>query len=77
MHCDLADAYHFEIVYGVSINTRSWWDNSNAYRLGFRPQHNAENWARAVEGKASESPVSEPFQGGNFASEGFEGDADG
>src|SRR3979490_1608843 len=28
----------FEIVYGVSGNTRSWYDNSNAVRLGYAPQ---------------------------------------
>src|SRR3954447_6512959 len=27
-----------EIVYGVSDNRRSWYENSNAYRLGYRPQ---------------------------------------
>ena len=28
----------YEIVYGVSNNRRSWYDNSNATRLGYRPQ---------------------------------------
>ena len=28
----------YEIVYGVSNNRRSWYDNSNAYRLGYKPQ---------------------------------------
>ena len=32
----------FEIVYGVSRNTRSWYDNSNAERLGYLPQDNSE-----------------------------------
>ena len=27
----------FEIVYGVSGNNRSWYDNSNAFRLGYLP----------------------------------------
>jgi hypothetical protein len=31
----------FEIVYGVSNNKRSWYDNSNAYRLGYKPQETA------------------------------------
>ena len=34
--------YLFEIVYGVSANTRSWWDNSNAERLGFKAQDDSE-----------------------------------
>ncbi len=32
----------YEIVYGVSDNRRSWYDNSNAYRLGYKPQDNSE-----------------------------------
>ena len=28
---------HFEIVYGMSDNKRSWWDNANATRLGYQP----------------------------------------
>ena len=31
---------HCEIVYGVSGNSRSWYDNSNAERLGYLPQDN-------------------------------------
>src|SRR5918997_2671171 len=44
----------FEIVYGVSGNTRSWYDNSNAYRLGSKPQDDAET--QAEEGLAKKSP---------------------
>ena len=29
---------HYETVYGASENDRTWWDNANAYRLGYRPQ---------------------------------------
>lgn len=68
--------YHFEIVYGVSANTRSWWNNSNAYRLGFRPQDNAEDWAAAIENKVSDDPIAELFQGGGFACTDFAGDLD-
>ncbi len=32
-----------EIVYGVSANKASWWDNANAYRLGYRPEDRAED----------------------------------
>ena len=38
----------YEIVYGVSNNRRSWYDNSNAYRLGYRPQDDSEPYAEAV-----------------------------
>ncbi len=38
----------YEIVYGVSNNRRSWYDNSNAYRLGYKPQDDSEPYAAAV-----------------------------
>ena len=59
----------FEIVYGVSGNTRSWWDNSNAERLGYEPQDNAEDWAEEVLAKAPQDPSSPGahVQGGDFA----------
>ena len=58
----------FEIVYGVSGNTRSWYDNSNAARLGYRPQDDSE--AQAAEVLAREPPGDprfEAIQGGPFA----------
>ena len=60
---------HYEIVYGVSGNTRSWWDNSNAERLGYRAKDNAEDWAEEVMAKAPQDPSSAGahVQGGDFA----------
>ena len=66
--------YVFEIVYGVSANTRSWWDNGNAERLGYRPQDNAEAWAEKVRGKKTAEPINELFQGGPFCGPDFTGD---
>lgn len=59
----------YEIVYGVSGNTRTWWDNANAERLGYRPKDNAEDWAEAVMAKAPQDPDSPGalVQGGDFA----------
>ncbi len=39
---------HFEIVYGISDNARAWYENSNAYRLGYRPQDRSEAYAEEV-----------------------------
>ena len=58
----------FELVYGVSGNARSWYDNSNAARLGYRPQDDSE--AQAAEVLAREPPGDprfEAIQGGPFA----------
>ena len=58
----------FEIVYGVSGNKRSWYDNSNAVRLGYRPEDDSEPQADAV--LAKEKPgtdaIAEAHQGGIF-----------
>ena len=56
----------FEIVYGISNNTRTWFDNSNAYRMGYRPQDSSETYADDVLSR-SPPPTSAPadiFQGG-------------
>jgi uronate dehydrogenase len=66
--------YLNEIVYGVSRNTRSWWDNSNAYRLGYDPQDNAEDYAAEVADIVTDDPVEEAFQGGGYTSPEFVGD---
>jgi len=59
----------YEIVYGVSNNRRSWYDNSNAERLGYRPQDASEPYAEAVlaaEPGHPTDPVAEHYQGGTF-----------
>jgi len=58
----------FEIVYGVSGNRRSWYDNSNAQRLGYRPQDDAERYAEEVlaKEKPAKDELSEIYQGGMF-----------
>jgi uronate dehydrogenase len=61
----------YEIVYGVSNNRRSWYDNANADRLGYRPQDDSEPYAEAV--LAAEppgaDPIAERYQGGTFCAE--------
>jgi len=59
----------YEIVYGVSNNRRSWYDNSNAERLGYRPQDGSEPFAQAVlaaEAGRAIDPIAERYQGGTF-----------
>jgi uronate dehydrogenase len=57
----------FEIVYGVSGNARSWYDNSNATRLGYRPRDDAEAYAQAVLARERPGdPRAEMYQGGLF-----------
>tara|TARA_R110001583_G_scaffold29760_11_gene103776 strand:+ start:5662 stop:6474 length:813 start_codon:yes stop_codon:yes gene_type:complete len=55
------------IVYGVSDNKRSWWDNSDVAYLGWTPQDNAEDFADDVEAPDPNpnAPMNR-YQGGNF-----------
>jgi len=58
----------FEIVYGISRNTRAWYDNSNAFRLGYHPQDDSEVYAAEVleREKTSGDVIAEAHQGGTF-----------
>ena len=68
---------HFEILYGASFNERSWWDNSRAYELGYRPEGRAEDFrdrALAEQAKLPPDPVGDFYQGGTFCSAEFAND---
>jgi uronate dehydrogenase len=63
----------FEIVYGISDNARAWFDNSNAYRLGYRPQDRSEGYAAEIvkrEGPPGRAPEDIYQGGGHCMSEG-------
>lgn len=69
---------HYEIVYGSSKNARSWWDNSNAYRLGYAPQDEAEMFAEVAHEASRanpEGPITAQFQGGTFCAAEFDSDS--
>lgn len=68
---------HYEIVYGASKNVRAWWNNSNAYRLGYKPQDEAEAYAEVAHQTSSanpDDPITAQFQGGTFCADEFDGD---
>jgi uronate dehydrogenase len=68
---------HFEVVYGVSDNARAWYDNANAFRLGYAPTDRAEDHAReATEADLAlaPDPIGEQFQGGGFCTMEFTGE---
>ncbi len=68
--------YHCEIVYGVSNNSATWYDNRRAEALGYRPRHSADAHAAALASVRSNLPVAERYQGGKFAADGHLGDPD-
>jgi uronate dehydrogenase len=68
---------HFEVVYGVSDNARAWYDNRNAFRLGYAPADRAEDYAKeATQADLAlpPDPIGEQFQGGGFCTMEFTGD---
>lgn len=67
----------YEVVYGASDNARGWWDNANAYRLGYKPSGRSEDFlqhALTEQEKLPPDPVGDRYQGGSFCS--LEYDAD-
>jgi uronate dehydrogenase len=70
-----APDFNFVVAYGVSANERSWWDNSGAAILSYRPLDNAETWVdRLDEGDAPLETVASRFQGGDTCEIEFSGE---
>jgi uronate dehydrogenase len=54
-------------VWGVSANTRSYWNNASAAQLGYQPTQNAEDYAAEILAQPNPlDPVAQRFQGGGF-----------
>ena len=73
--CIDAPRFHFIVLYGVSANTRSRWDNPHAALVGYAPQDDAETYADRFEAPLLDGtdPVAE-FHGGPFCGLEFDGD---
>jgi uronate dehydrogenase len=68
VRCSLdAPAVGFTVVYGVSANSRRWWTDEAAARLGYRPQDDAEAFAGQIDGPQPEpTRLADRLQGGSF-----------
>ncbi|MFI9274427.1 NAD-dependent epimerase/dehydratase family protein [Kitasatospora sp. NPDC052896] len=63
------DGHRHTVVYGVSANTRGWWDLAPARALGYRPQDDAEVFAPALlaeHGELAEDDPEHRYLGGAF-----------
>ena len=61
------------IVFGMSNNSRAWWDNSGAAHLGFKPRDSADDQRARVEAAQPPLPADHPavvYQGGVFVAAG-------
>lgn len=68
MRCSLtAPGVGFLVAYGMSGNTRGWWDTAEAWaQLGFRPQDDAETHAATVQHLELPAGPQRLMQGGSF-----------
>jgi uronate dehydrogenase len=70
--CIEAPDIHFQIVYGVSRNTRKLWSTTGADAIGYQPQDDAEDHLGALD--LDEPAFEARFQGGTFCAADFDGD---
>jgi uronate dehydrogenase len=62
-----APAPGYAVLYGISANTRAWWDLEPGRRLGYEPQDDAEDFADRVRTGPDDAAEAE-FVGGPFVS---------
>jgi len=61
------------VIYGMSDNTCTWWDNGCARHIGYRPQDSSERFRAAAEARQPAIDRSDPaalYQGGAFVTKG-------
>ncbi len=61
------------VVYGLSDNATTWWDNTLAAHIGYRPKDSSEPFRAAAEARQPALDTSDPavlFQGGGFVTKG-------
>jgi uronate dehydrogenase len=61
------------VIYGMSDNRTTWWDNSSARHIGYRPQDSSERFRAAVEARQQTIDRTDPvaiYQGGAFVRQG-------
>lgn len=67
MRCIEAKDVGYAAVWGISANTRSWYDLEEGNAIGYRPVQNAEAWAEAIAARPNPlDPIARQFQGGQF-----------
>jgi uronate dehydrogenase len=66
-----APAPGYAVVYGISANTRAWWDLEPGRALGYEPLDDAEQYAAGVPARA-EDDAEAAVVGGPFATEQFQ-----
>lgn len=68
-----APAVGHTVIYGMSDNRLTWWDNTAARHVGYRAQDSSEPFRPAVEARQQRIDLADPaaiFQGGGFVKQG-------
>ncbi len=60
----------FAVLYGISANTRAWWDLAPGRALGYDPEDDAEEYAAGIDVRAQDESEA-AHVGGPFATEEF------
>ena len=63
------------VIYGMSDNTTTWWDNTSARHIGYRPRDSSDRFRAAVEARQPVLDRNDPValhQGDNIVRQGFE-----
>jgi uronate dehydrogenase len=61
------------VIYGMSDNTTTWWDNTSARHVGYRPQDSSERFRAEVEARQpmlDRNDAAVLYQGGGFVKQG-------
>jgi len=61
------------VIYGMSDNRLTWWDNTSARHVGYRPQDSSEPFRERLEAAQPVIDLADPaavFQGGGFVKQG-------
>lgn len=67
--CLTAPVAGHTVLFGMSDNTTTWWDNRHAAHIGYRPQDSSEPFRAAAQARQPLLDTSDPvvvFQGGGF-----------
>jgi uronate dehydrogenase len=71
--CLTTPALGHSIVFGMSDNAVTWWDNSRARHVGYQPQDSSDVFRDAVYARTDAPDLQDPavqFQGGGFVKQG-------
>lgn len=64
----------YAVLYGISANTRAWWDLEAGRRLGYHPQDDAEHYAAEIEQQpeTGQDKADAAHVGGEYATAAYE-----